>query len=266
MAAAPAASGPKCSPIPDRGGWSTTSSGTAETPRVGYGRIRADAGSTTPSGIAIFQFRDSQGVLISEAGVPAAELIREGRIFAEVEGPVNTGLAIAHPNDETATIDFYFTDTGGTSSLTAPFSWMRISRLRNSWINPHSTAEARYGGTFTFESSVPITVIALRGFINEAGEFLMTTLPVAPLSSASEETVYIPHFAAGGGWVTQVILVNPTDSTITGTVGFLGPGSDTATGAPVILTLDDGSTGSDFDYLIPPRSSQRFTTSNPYGT
>ena len=93
----------------------------------------------------------------------------------------------------------------------------------------------------------------------------MTTLPVAPLSSPSEETVYIPHFAAGGGWVTQVIFVNPTDSTITGTVGFLGPGSDTAAAAPVILTLDDGSTGSDFDYSIPPRSSQRFTTSNPFG-
>ena len=93
----------------------------------------------------------------------------------------------------------------------------------------------------------------------------MTTLPVAPLSPASEETVYIPHFAAGGGWVTQVILVNPTDSMITGTVGFLGPGSGPTAASPVILTLDDGSTGSDFDYSIPPRSSQRFTTSNPFG-
>ena len=91
----------------------------------------------------------------------------------------------------------------------------------------------------------------------------MTMLPVAPLSPASEETVYFPHFAAGGGWVTQVILVNPTDSTITGTVEFLGPGSDTTAASPVILTLDDGSTGSDFDYLIPPRNAQLFTTSNP---
>ena len=253
--------------IPDRGGWSTTSSGTAETPRVGYGRIRADAGSTTPSGIAIFQFRDSQGVLISEAGVPATEPVLEGRIFAEVDGPVNTGLAIANPNDETATIDFYFTDTDGTS-----FSYGTVQldahQQTAKFLNqpPFNSGGSPVRGTFTFESSVPIAVIALRGFTNEAGEFLMTTLPVASLSSASEETVYIPHFAAGGGWVTQVILVNPTDSTITGTVGFLGPGSDTTAASPVILTLDDGSTGSNFDYLIPPRSSQRFTTSNPYGT
>ena len=251
--------------IPDRGGISTTSSGTAETVRVGYGRIRADAGSTTPSGIAIFQFRDSQGVLISEAGVPAAELIQEGRIFAEVNGPVNTGLAIANPNGEMAIISFYFTDTSGTSFSNGSFELDAHQQTAKFLDQQPFNGGSTVLGTFTFESSVPIAVIALRGFTNEAGEFLMTTLPVAPLSSSSEETVYIPHFAAGGGWVTQVILVNPTDSTITGTVGFLGSGSDTTAASPVILTLDDGSTGSNFDYSIPPRSSQRFTTSNPFG-
>ena len=251
--------------IPDRGGTSITSSGTAETVRVGYGRIRADTGSTTPAGTAIFQFRDNQGVLISEAGVPAAELIQEGRIFAEVDGPVNTGLAIANPNDETATIDFYFTDTDGSSFSDGTFQLEAHQQTAKFLDQPPFNSGSPVRGTFTFESSVPIAAVALRGFTNEADEFLITTLPVAPLSSASEETVYIPHFAAGGGWVTQVILVNPTDSTITGTVGFLGPGSDTVAASPVVLTLDDGSTGSDFDYSIPPRSSQRFTTSNPSG-
>ena len=251
--------------IPDRGGQSAAPSGEAEAVRTGYGRIRADAGSTTPSGIAIFQFRDSQGVLISEAGVPATEPVLEGRIFAEVDGPVNTGLAIANPNDETATIDFYFTDTDGTSFSDGTVQLDAHQQTAKFLDQPPFNSGSPVRGTFTFESSVPIAVIAIRGFTNEAGEFLMTTLPVAPLSSASEETVYIPHFAAGGGWVTQVILVNPTDSTITGTVGFLGPGSDTAAASPVILTLEDGSTGSNFDYSIPPRSSQRFTTSNPFG-
>ena len=255
--------------IPDRGGWSTTSSGTEETVRVGYGRISAHAGSATPSGIAIFQYRDSQGVLIAEASVPATELIQEGRIFAEVEGPVNTGLAIANPNDETAVISFYFTDTTGTNLGSGTFELGEHEQTAR-FLNQEPFNEALPDGspvlgTFTFESSVPIAVIALRGFTNEADEFLMTTLPVAPLSPASKETVYIPHFAAGGGWVTQVILVNPTDSMITGTVGFLGPGSDTIAASPVVLMLDDGSTGSNFDYSIHPRSSQRFTTSNPSG-
>ena len=266
---APAGTGTESFSFPDLGGWSATSSGTEETVRVGYGRISTGAGSTTPSGIAIFQYRDSQGVLIAEASVPATELIEEGRIFVEVEGPVNTGLAIANPNDVPATIRFYFTDTTGANLGSGNFELGEHEQTAK-FLNQEPFNEALPDGspvlgTFTFESSVPIAVIALRGFTNEADEFLMTTLPVAPLSPDSEETVYIPHFAAGGGWVTQVILVNPTDSTITGTVGFLGPGSGPTEASPVILTLDDGSTGSDFDYSIPPRSSQRFTTANPFG-
>ena len=64
-------------------------------------------------------------------------------------------------------------------------------------------------GTFTFTADLPVAVIALRGFVNERSEFLMTTLPVAPLTAGPADTVYFPHFAAGGGWTTQVILVNP---------------------------------------------------------
>ena len=251
--------------IPDRGGQSTTISGTGETLRVGYGRIRAEAGSTTPAGVAIFQFRNSQGVLISEAGVPAAEPVREGRIFVEVNGPVNTGLAIANPNDMPAIIRFYFTDTTGTRFPSGSFELPGYEQTAAFLNQPPFNSGSPVLGTFTFESSAPIAVTALRGLSNEAGEFLMTTLPVAPLSPPASGTVYFPHFADGNGWATQVIFVNPTESTITGTVGFLGPGSGTVPASPVVLALDDGRTGASFDYSIPPRSAQRFTTSNPSG-
>ena len=148
--------------IPDRGGTSTTSSGSADTLRVGYGRIRADAGSSTPAGIAIFQFRDSEGVLISEAGVPASEPVLEGRIFAEVNGPVNTGLAIANPNDVPATIGFYFTDTSGTRFGDGSFELgahqQRAEFLDQATFNGGPSVL----GTFTFTSSVPVAVVALR--------------------------------------------------------------------------------------------------------
>ena len=251
--------------IPDRGGRSTTSSGNAETLRVGYGRIRADAGSSTPSGIAIFQFRDSEGVLISEAGVPASAPVQEGRIFAEVNGPVNTGLAIANPNEMLATISFYFTDTSGTRFADGSLELGAHEQTAKFLDQAPFNGGPSVLGTFTFTSSVPVAVVALRGFTNVAGEFLMTTLPVAPLSSTSSDTVYFPHFADGSGWATQIVLVNPTDRTITGTAVFLGPGSDTVAASPVVLTLDDGRTESRFNYSIPPHSTQRLTTSNPPG-
>ena len=263
LSQAPQSSESESFSIPNLGGWSVTSHGTEAATKVGYGRIRAAAGSPTPSGIAIFQFRNSEGVLVSEAGVPATEAVREGRIFAEVNGPVNTGLAIANPNDAPATIDFYFTDTGGNRFGEGRYELRAHEQIAKFLSDaPFNTGSAVLG-TFTFTSSLPIAVVALRGLTNQADEFLMTTLPVAPLSSAATDTVYFPHFADGSGWATEVILVNPTDATITGTVRFLGPGSGAMTASRATLTLDDGRTGSDFAYSIPPRSSQKFTTSNP---
>ena len=93
----------------------------------------------------------------------------------------------------------------------------------------------------------------------------MTTLPVAPLAVPTTATVYFPHFAAGGGWTTQVILVNPTHAPISGSVQFFGPGSETEAAAPATLTLADGRSGSTFSYAIPPRSATRLRTSNPAG-
>ncbi len=264
---------PESFSIPNLGGWSVTSNGTEADPRTGYGRIRAESGSTTPSGIAIFGFRQG-GVLIAEAGVPATEAVQEGRIFAEVLSPVNTGLAIANPNDAPATILFYFRDSEGERFGDGQFE-LGAHEQTAKFLNdaPFNSGELE-SGTFTFNSSEPIAVIALRGLTNRDGEFLMTTLPVAPLAAprtpfsgntGSTDTVYFPHFTDGNGWVTQVILVNPTDRPITGTVRFLGPGSGAMAAAPANLTLDDDRTGSEFPYSIPAGSSQRFTTSNPMG-
>ena len=257
--------------IPNLGGWSITSNGTETETQVGYGRIRADAGSTTPSGIAIIGYSPG-GTLVAEAGVPASELVQEGRIFAEVNDPVNTGLAIANPNDAPATIAFYFTDADGARVAEGAYvldAGRQISKFLNE--TPFDGGD-EVSGTFTFTSSLPIAVIALRGFTNRDGEFLMTTLPVAPLATpltpfttdtAYTGTVYFPHFADGSGWATQVILVNPTNDTITGTVRFLGQGSETTAAAPAVRTLEDGRTGSSFEYSVPPNGSYRIVTSNP---
>ncbi len=89
---------------------------------------------------------------------------------------------------------------------------------------------------------------------------------ILPLAAPTTGTVYIPHFADSAGWTTQVILVNPTDAPIGGSVQFRGPGSAIAAAGAAGLTLADGRTGSEFTYSIPPRSATRLQTSNPGGT
>jgi hypothetical protein len=101
-------------------------------------------------------------------------------------------------------------------------------------------------GSFTFASSQPVAVIALRGFTNERGEFLLTTLPVADLSVAADtEAILFPHFADGGGWTTQILLVNTTDGAMTGSIQFAGLPSQ--------------------NYSITPRSAVRIATPGTAG-
>jgi hypothetical protein len=203
-----------------RGGVSTTSQGGGSTTIAGYAAIQPASGSTTPSGIAIFGYRENN-VLVSEAAVPASPLISSGRIYAEVSGPVNTGLAIANPGGAPATLNFYFTDqngqTTGSGSTVIAANSQTASFLNEAPYN----AGTSFTGTFTFAASSPVAVIALRGFTNERSEFLITTLPVADLSvPATNGPILFPHFADGAGWITQMLLVNPTDSPMSGSIQF----------------------------------------------
>jgi CubicO group peptidase (beta-lactamase class C family) len=234
------------------GGISRVTAGYPNCASVGYGTIKPDTGGT-PSGLAVFGLRQNN-VLVTEAGVPASPAIRSGRIYAEVNGPVNTGLAIANPNNVSATISFFFTDPSGdfgNGTMTIPANGQVATFLNQAPFNGKSP----FSGAFTFSSSVPVSVVALRGLTNERNEFLITTLPVADLNgSLSTNTLVFPHFADGGGWTTQIVLVNPSDSLMTGFVQFLDPSGGNAT------VSVNGQVGSNFSYSIPARSSQKLQT------
>jgi sugar lactone lactonase YvrE len=211
---------------------------------VGYGTVQAQTGPSTPSGIEVFSYRPD-GILISETAVPASPLRDSGRIYAESAGPVRTGIAVANPSAQDAVVSFYFTDNAGqnfgVATTTIPAHEQFAAFLDQA---PYKgTADAK---SFTFTSSVPIGAIALRAFVNERGEVLLTTLPIAAISTSpldsplASGTVILPHFAAGGGWTTQVLLVNPTNQPLTGT-----------------LEMD-----TTYPYTVPPRSSAKVVSSN----
>jgi hypothetical protein len=187
-------------------------------------------------------------VLISEATVPASRPVQSGRIYAEVAGPVNTGLAIVNPNATPATVSFYFTDSNGQNFGQGSFTLDPNTQIARFLSEAPFAGSGSIRGTLTFSSSVPVGVVAIRGFTNERGEFLITTLPVADVNNSTTAGFLFPHYADGGGWTTQVVLVNTTDSTVSGSVQFLGTG------------------GAMSAYSIAPRSSQRIVTSGSGST
>jgi len=245
----------------DRGGVSLITDG-AGSFNAGYARIQPNASNTTPSGVAIFGLQQG-GTVVTEAGVPASPLLTTGRIPAEVTTTtVNTGIAIANPNGQDAVISFSFTDgTGadfGANSLTIPANSQIASFLNESPFNVLA-GRGSFLGTFSFTSNVPVSVIALRGLYNERAvpDFLITTLPITNLAAApATGTVFLPHFAEGTGWSTQIVLVNPTDAVISGSIQFFA-----STGGPQSVTPAGGQSASSFSYSIPRRSSFKLATS-----
>lgn len=244
--------------ILDRSGTTFQSSGTASGVSVGYARIQPDVGKTSPVGVAVIG--SSSTKLVYEVGVAAVPAITRGLFYAEINGPRNTGLAIANPNSTAVTVDFTVASTYdilSSGSVTIPAN-TQVAKFLNEL--PYSTRDPLVG-TFAFTASAPVAVTALRGFTNERHEFLFATLPVVDLSQpASTDPAYIPHFAVNGGWTTEVILVNTADFPITGKVEFYDPAGG-LTAVPV------GSiTVSSMEYTIAQKAALKINLPDMGGT
>ena len=203
---------------------------------VGYATLQSSGGAT-PSSYLTFQFRENN-ILVGQASVPATVPVQTARIFADVNGPVNTGVAIANPNSSAVTITFYFTNAAGQKFGNGSFSIPANGQIARFMTEDPFNVGTSAQGTMTISASAPVGVIALLGYTNERSEFLITTLPVTTnLSAAASGPVYMPHFADGGGWTTQVVLVNPTVMPISGSVQFFGQGEASTPGQPLTLTV-----------------------------
>ena len=222
--------------VSDRLSITSKTAGTSLRTYTGYGTL-VPAARYSPAAMAIIGYREN-GVLVSETTVDAARASRYGRIFAQIDGTVNTGLAIANPNAVAAPISFTFLGKDQSirqGSFSIPANGQISAFLNEAPFNGPNLFE----GSFTFAATVPVAATALRGFTNERGRFLITTLPVVDFdASGPAGTLWIAQYASGGGWQTQVYLVNPTDTTIQGTLQ---------------------TKNADLPYSLPPRGAQALT-------
>src|SRR5262249_47816305 len=96
----------------------------------------------------------------------------------------------------------------------------------------------------------------LRLLLNQRSEFIFTSEPVFDTSAAlTNSTAVVPFVPDGDGLIATIVLQNPTDTTISGTIQFADED-----GMPVTLTAN-GQTLNTFNYSIPRRSSFKLVTS-----
>ena len=221
--------------------WWSYAQGTIQ---VGYTVVTRNTGTEMPVGTAVFSYRNGDGVLVTEAGVGAAELVSRGRVFADEVG-TRTGLALVNTSAATVPVTLTLRDGAG-SQVGQQTLMLGPGQHSASFVDELFGAQAAdFRGNVTFESASGLGAITLRESRNARGEPLYTTLPVVDLDAAvGTDPVVFPHLAVGGGYRTQVILINRSAAAVTGRIQLAG--SD---GSP--LQVDwDGVTSSERNYQI----------------
>jgi Leucine-rich repeat (LRR) protein len=259
------------------GGGATFSStfGSTGAAQTGYAVVTLNPGNA-PYGTAVLSYRQN-GVTVSECGVPASPPTTSVRFFVDYrtgttipgsEGKVDiyTGFAAVNRGDGTAIMNLTLRDLAGqpiTSGVGTLASGAHIAKYVHQLADilpgfsiPSSFPTANGYGTLELTSNQPLSVVALRLTINQRGETLLTTTPVADLTQPSTSTaIYFPQIADGGGYSTTIILLNASNSVETGTMRLFDD-----IGSPLTVQLLNGSSGTSFDYSIPPGSASVYQT------
>ena len=199
---------------------------------AGYAHIQPSSGQPLPWGQAILGF-EYAGVLVSETSIPASHPIVSGRTLAEIDANVNTGLVLANPNGQAATVSFYFSDVNG-STLGQGTTAIPANAQIAAFLSDAPFRAGRLFGTFTFTSSLSITAAALRMYTNDRGEPLFSTLPILEPGVAPPPTI-VPQFIQGAGWRTDIVLMNYGDTPVNGTVEFVRANGETLRAFPYAI-------------------------------
>jgi hypothetical protein len=271
--------------LADGGASAMSTPGIDQDTKAGYAELEVNSG-TNPYGTAVFSFRqnlgmESQGVTVSEAGIPSSMPTTSARLFIDyrtntpsVPGnpgagsiDINTGIAVVNPGSATANVTYTLRDRNnallaiGDGTIEAGHHFAKFisqfAEVAPDFLLPEDFPTTTQFGSLEVTSDQALSITALRGTINQRGEFLMTTTPVADLTQGLHSApIYFPQFVDGGGYTTSLILLNTSQSTETGTFQIMD--ND---GNPLPVTQAGGSGGSEFEYEIPAYGLFHFQTS-----
>ncbi|MGB7621926.1 MAG: zinc-dependent metalloprotease family protein [Terriglobia bacterium] len=250
----------------------SSTAGNGGSVQAGYATVESNSGGM-PYGTAVFSL-SKNGIVVSEAGVPASPPTTGARIFIESRANVagksdhensgainiNTGFAMVNQGNGTATITFRLRDSAGNNlalgqSTLAPNAHVakfidELHQMAPGFVLPSNFAGATGFGSLEITSDQPLSIVALRLVENQRGDTLLTTTPLADLlRAAGIGPLYFPQMADGGGYQTSLILLNSSSVLETGTIRILDN-----SGAPLAVHREGDSSGaaSEFHYSIPP--------------
>jgi hypothetical protein len=173
----------------------------------------------------------------------------------------NTGVALVNPNNGFVVVIMTLLRSDGTILGTTTFSiapHQQISRLITEFFTPggiliQTSIPAEFSGTLSVVSASPISILGLKvtgpnfstvPLVNVSQ--LTFPLPLISLGVGGLGAALFPQFLMGGGWTTEIMVLNTSPSPQTVELDVFAPD-----GTPLVVTLN-GRTASSFpNFLVP---------------
>jgi len=214
--------------------------------------------SATTSGIVAFEtfgFNRGAGSDTTQAGILPSGLTTNSVVFVSTSTRLsrNVGVAIVNPQNTTVNVSLTLRKDDGTQLATSVIVAIPPMQQTSKFITemfPGNPAD--FLGTLTVTAPSPVGVIGLRfRGVNFSTIPVTNISPGGPVPSISANVggagaVLLPQFAAGGGWASQIVLVNTESTTLTARVDLFK-----ADGTPLSTNLN-GQVGSSFTNLTVP--------------
>ena len=217
--------------IPPGGVFTLQSDGSPTVANAGSVQVEPNGSNpNAPVGAGVLSFTQG-GALVTESGIPSATPTTRARIFVDLTGGHNTGLAIASPGGSSLQLTLTAFQNDGST-----FAGSNVTTLNG---NGHTAAFAGQfipglPGSFTtgvleISAASPFVALTLRSLNNARNDFLITTFPLADSNQLAPQPLIFPQIADGGGFRTQFILLGVNGASTT-TTNLFGDN-----GAPVLL-------------------------------
>ncbi|MBZ5536080.1 MAG: Ig domain-containing protein [Acidobacteriia bacterium] len=257
--------------LPQGGAATTSTIGSSGIVQAGYATVTMNSGVST-DGTAVFS-SSSNGLVVTEAGVPASPPTTHAKIFIDFRSGVpakaarlntgtiniNTGFALVNRGAGPAHVTYTLRDSTGATLIATGSSTLvkdahdarfidQIQQIAPSFAVPGNFSTTTQFGSLEIQSDQPLSILALRLTGNQRGDTLLTTTPIADLAKPlSSNALYFPQVVDGGGYQTTFILLNTSVGTETGALSLFND-----SGLPLSVKQVGGASTSSFRYSIPP--------------
>ncbi len=219
---------------------------------IGYAVVSPGPGSTPGLGsLRVFEtFGFQQGSVAGQSETPAAQMTTTALLFVNISRSLgrDTGVAIANPDVVSGQLTLTLTNDIGvivTIKTIIISSRQQISTFV-SQLFADRPVPAEFTGTLAISSSIPVAVVALRfrgpAFTVETPSGLSSPTPVPQIipGVGSNDSFIFPNFVVGGGWSSQIVVINTGSTPTSVRVDLFSSG-----GNPMTATLN-GITASTF--------------------